>query len=962
MMIDTTYQMKVDKLDISHKVLSPTIKLLGDILGEVIVEQQGEEYLHLEEKIRLLAKDFRENDDHEAYNQLRNEIKGLSTKESLIITKAFSVFFQLSNLAEEDYRIHLNEEYNLKDKDDTLHYAIKFAKNSGLGLKELLAVLKELHLKLVWTAHPTEARRLTNLMKLRQIYETIEKIENYKQNDLEYKVFRNKIKEYVTLLWQTDDIRERKLELLDEVRTNLFYFDNTLFFTLPLIMKNLLEYIKSEYEEPNLYLDQIPNFLEFGSWVGGDRDGHPGVTSEITIQTLLLQKRLCVRKYIDFIHKLIRDLSSSLNLISISEELQDSIDEDSRTFSDFALNTQHLNKLEPYRRKLDFIRIKLENTLLQVERSALRIGLGRTLVGYTELGSNKITEDEYYKDVDDFIDDLKLIENSLIENKGSIIAHGKLSELIQLVRVFGFHLAPIDLRQHSKIHADALNEVFSHIGLPILSVLSEEQKKELLINEILNSRPLGIKSYLQLCSDDTQELFETLKVARNSIDLFSARAIEAYIISMTKDEIDILSLMLLLKEAGLINIIDGIVSEATIDIVPLFETKIDLENAPSVMKNLFATKLYRSFLEKRNNIQEIMIGYSDSTKDVGYLQSNFRLLDVQRKLIDIAENFNIKLRIFHGRGGSISRGGGPTHKAILSQLPGTLSKMKITEQGEVIGWNYANPKIAYRHLEQIISALIFRSAVDQSTPITNNSAFPRDEFIEQFQILADKASEVYEKMVKDNPEFISYYLQFTPLDIIERATIGSRPSRRNSSDIDNVSSLRAIPWIFSWMQTRLIFPGYYGVGSSMEVFSNENNIKTLQIMYKEWPYFNSIVNNLQMICLKADMHVAESYLELVSEDKEKGTEVFETIKLEYEKTKNILQKITQSDALLETTPDIRNSIMRRNPYIDPLNLIQIELLKQWRKQNKPDNLDPQGLQRALLLTLNGIAAGLRNTG
>ncbi|MHA2276813.1 MAG: phosphoenolpyruvate carboxylase, partial [Candidatus Kariarchaeaceae archaeon] len=495
-----------------------------------------------------------------------------------------------------------------------------------------------------------------------------------------------------------------------------------------------------------------------------------------------------------------------------------------------------------------------------------------------------------------------------------------------------------------------------------LDKIPNERKIDHLVNELNNSRPLGVRSFLHTCKHDTKELFETLSVARESIELFSEDAIEAYVISMTKDEIDILSLMLLLKESDLITIENNVVNRACIDIVPLFETKEDLQNASEVMERLFAMKLYRSYIEARNNVQEIMIGYSDSTKDVGYLQSNFRLLNVQQQLIEVAAKFNIRLRIFHGRGGSISRGGGPTHKAILSQLPGTLAKMKITEQGEVIGWNYANPAIAYRHLEQIISALIFRTVVDFKTPIIENSAYPKDEFVLQFQNLADKASEIYESMVKHNPDFIEYYLQFSPLDIIERATIGSRPSRRTSADVKEIDSLRAIPWIFSWMQTRLLFPGYFGVGTALEWFTNNHGIEVLQKMYNEWPYFNSIVNNLQMVCLKADMHIAENYLDLVSTNKDRAAEIFEIIKSEYHKTKNSLLQITQSENLLGNSPDIRNSIMRRNPYIDPLNLIQVELLKQWRKLGKPEDLDPQGVQRALLLTLNGIASGLRNTG
>ena len=953
--------MHLDKqISLDPKVLlSPTINFLGKLLGDVIIEQAGKEFFDLEEKIRLLSKSFRENNDYLAVKDLQNEISNLTPKQQIIIIRSFSLFFQLVNLAEENFRIKIN---NLQDeaehdtREDTSRYSVRYAKENGISYNDLLNLFTDINLQLVWTAHPTEARRLTNLLKIREIYSLLTKMENEITNSLNWSLLRDRIKGQITLLWQSDDLREDKVEIIDEVRSNLFYFENTVFDVLPKLMKNLELIVMDEYGIDSV---EIPKFIDFASWVGGDRDGHPFVTASITIQTLLIQKRLCLRKYKQKIAKLLRELSSSLNLISISSELKESLDKDIVLLPEFANRTSRLNRHEPYRRKLDFIRIKLDNTLNQVEKIAVEVGLGHTLVGFKEI--KQTSKIDFYNRSKDFLDDLMTIDQSLRENNGKIIASGDLSTLITQVKTFGFHLAPLDLRQDSEVHIETLDDIFHCIGLPSIKTQSFEERKIVLLSELKNPRPLGISSIRDKLKDMTIEVISTLEVAKEALEKISPRSIGTYIISMTRDESDIYSLMLLMKEAGLITISQGIVTEACLDIAPLFETKNDLENAPLIMERLFRNPVYKSLLAQRGDIQEIMIGYSDSTKDSGVLMSNYQLFTAQQNLVKIADNFGINLRIFHGRGGSISRGGGPTHKSILSQPIGTISNMKITEQGEVIGSNYSNPEIAYRHLEQIMSAIITRSIRDSKLKVKDNPANPSLKYLEYYRVLADYSSKKYQKLVKQNEEFIPFYLQFTPLDLIERATIGSRPSRRTSKGVKNISSLRAIPWIFSWMQSRFLLPGFYGVGTSLNKFVNQFSIEKLNEMYQNWPYFDSLINNLQMVSLKADMEIASQYLHLVK-DQEKGKQIFDNIREEFELTKKMIIKVTKQENLLDNSPHVQTSIIRRNPYIDPLNLIQVELLKQWRKLGRPEDLSPIGLQRALLQTINGIAAGLRNTG
>lgn len=940
-----------------NEILSPKINLLGDLLGEVIIEQAGRGAFQLEETIRLLAKNYRKTADASIISDLEKIITNLNSTERMTIIKAFSIFFQLINTAEERFRAVVNIHEKLQSQfTDTLRYAVSYAKRMGVPPLTLIEILNLINIQLVFTAHPTEAKRTTTLIKLQQIKELLILLENPNLGMLRKEQYVQNLKYHITLLWQSDDLRSGKVEVMDEVRSILFYFEHSLFDTIPLLLDNLRKIIAEEYKDTiGRYgtIDfNIPPFITFGSWVGGDRDGHSGVTALTSYKTMLLYKRLCVRKYIETIHRLLNDLSSSTNFVKISNELQDSIQADMELFPEISQATERLNKDEPYRKKLDFIRLKLENTLLEIDSAAKKRGIAPTLVGSQTQRQRK---GFFYFRSSQLLDDLRVIQNSLKKNKGKIISNGLLRSLISQVRTFGFFLAPLDFRQDSSVHRTAIDEILGKIGLPILSSLSNKEQYHVLVNELRSKRPLGVHalSLAHNLSAPTAELLATLTIAKDGLEEISPRIINSYIISMTHNEIDILIMLLLIKEMGLLKIDDD-VKRAYFNVVPLFETKEALQHAPDVMAKLFANDIYYSYLRRRGFVQEIMLGYSDSNKDVGYLESNYLLLNVQVKLVEVAAKRKIKLKIFHGRGGSVSRGGGPTNQAILAQPAGTTSLVKITEQGEVIRGKYADPELAYRNLEQLANAMIVRG-VETKVKISNKSTYPEN-YLQYFKELAEDSAEMYEDTVKHNPEFLEFYLTTTPLDLIERMIIGSRPSRRKSTVHKGIHSLRAIPWVFSWMQTRLLFPGFYGTGNAFRKFEEKHGIEILQNMYQDWKYFTTVIDNLQQVLFKVDCMIAERYVD------PKHLQLYNQIKDEYEKSREMVLKITNSSQLLENQKNIRLQIALRKPYIDPLSFIQAELLKEWRIAGSPSDMSPEGLQRALLSTINGIAAGLRNTG
>ncbi len=952
--------------------LSPIVHLLGDLLGEVIKEQVGEQGFQVVEHIRLISKNIRELGDENAEKELMDYIESLLPHQRHIVIKAFSIYFQLNNLAEEWYNSRKNKQWEASQNDprtDTFRAVIQMAKQQNVNITELMSLLEKIGMKPVWTAHPTEARRLTTLITLHEIFEIIAKQRTEMLSPNEKKIITSRLKEKITMLWQSDDFRHLKPTVLDEVRSVLYYFDTSVIDIIPDIYKSLKMHIITEYQDeldPKMIID-LPIFLHFGSWVGGDRDGHPGVTSTVTIQSLLLHKRTILRKYLAKISELLKDFSMSLNNITISDKLQESIEDDEKSFPEFAEISRKLNAQEPYRRKLDFIRLKLENTLEKVEEHAEQVGLGRTLVGR----KNTTTSQEirtFYRSSTEFLEDLHVIRDSLVQNNGKVIAEGKLEDLIMQARVFRFYLAALDIRQDSGVHEDAMDEIFQHVGLPSLYQLNESEKTKLLLTELNNPRPLGVNQFLEDLSPMTQEVIRTLQVINDALHYIDNNCIHSYIISMCRTVNDILILMLLMKETKLIEIEKGRVTKAAIDLVPLFETKADLERAPLVMESLFTNNLYASFLHQRNDTQEIMVGYSDSGKDVGYFESHYRIIKAQLQLREVARRHQVKLRIFHGRGGTISRGGGPTNKALLSQPRELVTDVKVTEQGEVIAANYGNPLIARRYLEQIASAVIQRTIEDYvlfpSTNVINQGVDPIDpseEVLQQFSELASLAREKYESLVKKHPHFIEFFLTFTPIDLIERATIGSRPSRRKKTSIKDITSLRAIPWVFSWMQCRLLVPAFFGVGTALETLQKRQKFDSVQKIFHEWQYFETMIDNLHMVLLKTDLITTRRYLRLVA-NQEHLTQLYNNIVSEYHRTRKFVLDLTNCKELLEKSPDLQQSIRRRNPYLDPLNACQVILLKEWREKGRSEELHPTSPLRALFQTVNGIAAGMRNTG
>ncbi len=951
--------------------LSPIIHLLGDLLGEVIRDQVGEEGFQIVEHVRLTAKKIRDG-DNKAEQDLMGFIESLTHDHRLIVIKAFSIYFQLNNLAEEWYRTSKNKFWDADPKDprlDTFKAVMKQARQYHVHLAEFLELLKDVSLKPVWTAHPTEARRLTTLITLQDIFNLIARLRTEKMSPMEEKFLKSRLKEKITILWQSDDFRHIKPTVLDEVRSILYYFDASVFDVVPELYRTLKMHIISTYhDEMDLgTLIDLPPLLHFGSWVGGDRDGHPGVTATVTIQALLLHKRTCLRKYLTKIKTLLKDFSMSLNNISISKELQESIQEDELSFPKFAEISRKLNEHEPYRRKLDFIRIKLENTLEHVERTAEQVGLGRTLVGTRDTTFVPPEIKTFYRTSKEFIEDLLVIRKSLLQNKGKAIAEGTLEDLIVQAKVFRFYLASLDIRQDSAVHEQALGEIFQRVGLPSLKDLDDSEKTKILLSELENPRPLGVDQFIEDLSPMTREVIATLHIIEQAIQYIDSDCIQSYIISMCRGINDILTLMLLMKETNLLKIEEGRVTKALIDLVPLFETKVDLEQSPQVMESLFTNNLYASFLQQRNNIQEIMVGYSDSGKDVGYLESHYRILTAQLKLRDVARQHDIKLRIFHGRGGTISRGGGPTNKALLSQPRELVTDVKVTEQGEVIASNYGNPRIARRYLEQITSAVIQRTmedrlvAHDQILPSLRISVDPSDEALRRFGELASIARDKYEQLVKNEDHFIDFFLNFTPIDLIERATIGSRPSRRKKTMVKDITSLRAIPWVFSWMQCRLLFPAFFGVGSALELMKKQGKLSMVMDLLHQWQYFETLMDNLQMVLLKTDLITSKRYLRLIKDD-EPLMRLYQEIVNEYHRTRDLVLTITNSQELLEKSPELQRSIHRRNPYLDPLNACQVMILKEWREKGRKEEIQPTSLLRALFQTVNGIAAGMRNTG
>ena len=914
-------------------------------------------------------------------------INDMDLAESISAARAFSLYFQLVNIleqrVEEDrYIASFSNQNNEKSHDKLDPFAPPLARqNAPVTFKELFhrlrtlnvppgkleELLQEMDIKLVFTAHPTEIVRHTIRHKQRRVANLLQKIQSDEQFTKEEKnSLKMQLKEEIRLWWRTDELHQFKPSVLDEVDYALHYFQQILFNAMPQLRGRISSALSENYPDVQMPTE---SFCKFGSWVGSDRDGNPSVTPEITWKTACYQRQLMLERYIVATSNLRDQLSVSMQWSNVSSSLLESLETDRVNFPAIYELRATRYRSEPYRLKLSYI---LEKLRLTQERNSLlsETGWNVALDIDTTLQDKDFNDERFYRSVDEFTNDLELIKNSL---NSTDLSSEPLNRLLTQVHIFGFSLASLDIRQESTRHSDALEELTSYLALPTsYENMTESQKTTWLINELNTKRPLIPNS--NVWSQSTDETFAVFKMVKRLQEEFGIRICNSYVISMSHSVSDLLEVLLLAKEMGLIN--QGS-NKSQLLVVPLFETVEDLQRAPKVMDELFKLDFYRSYLpkvgENAKPLQELMLGYSDSNKDSGFLSSNWEIHRAQIALQNLSTKNGILLRLFHGRGGSVGRGGGPAYQAILAQPSGTLlGRIKITEQGEVLASKYSLPELALYNLETVTTAVIQNSLVNSRLDATPewNSLMTR---------LADTSRTHYRALVHENPNLLTFFQEVTPIEEISKLQISSRPARRKKGAKD-LSSLRAIPWVFGWTQSRFLLPSWFGVGTALarELESDPQQIDLLRVLHQRWPFFRMLVSKVEMTLSKVDLEVARYYVDTLGSKKnsENFNQIFNTIAEEYKLTKTLILEITGKNKLLETDKDLLDSVEMRNKTIIPLGFLQVSLLRRLRDQKRQPPISEffqekeeskrtysrSELLRGALLTINGIAAGMRNTG
>lgn len=915
-------------------MLRRDVRFLGNILGEVLVHQGGNELLDVVEKIRETSKALRAEYTPELYQEFLSMIKQLDSEKRHQVIRAFAVYFQLVNIAEQNHRIRRKRDYERSAGETvqpgSIEMAVKTLKEKGFEYSDVEEILSSLSLELVMTAHPTEAMRRVILDIHKRISEDVMLLDNPILTLREREQLREKLLNEVITLWQTDELRDRKPTVLDEVRNGMYYFHETLFHVLPDVYEELERCLQKYYPENRWH---VPTYLRFGSWIGGDRDGNPSVTSDVTWETLRVQRKLAIREYKRILIELMGNLSFSTNIVNVSEELMASIEEDRKHVVIKKADIWR-NEKEPYRIKLAYMITKLSNIL----------------------DESTLGQPDRYDSPEELIRDLKVIDCSLRHHYADYVADTYIKKTIRQVELFGFHTATLDIRQHSQEHENAMTEILAHMNIvEDYSALSEEEKINLLADLLNDPRPLTSSHFKY--SENTHECLEVYRTIYRAQKEYGKNCINSYLISMTRGASDLLEVMVLAKEVGLYRIEPDGTVVCSIQSVPLFETIDDLHAAPQIMKRLFDLPVYRRSVLARNDVQEIMLGYSDSNKDGGVVTANWELLVAMNDITAMSKDYGVKLKFFHGRGGALGRGGMTLNRSILAQPSHTIGGgIKITEQGEVISSRYSLKGIAYRSLEQATSALLTSATAARTEKVDEKEAGWKEIIREISEVSLEK----YQDLIFRDKDFFAFFKESTPLPEIGELNIGSRPSKRKNSD--RFEDLRAIPWVFAWTQSRYLFPAWYAAGTGLQSFyqGKEENLKVLQDMYNNYPFFSTLIDTVQMAVAKADMNISKQYTYMVK-DEEVRNRIVGLIKEEYKLTKDLLLKVTGQQEILDNVPVIQESIRLRNPYVDPLSYLQVQLLAELRELREQDGDDAE-LLREVLLTINGIAAGLRNTG
>lgn len=922
-------------------MLERDVQLFTALLGEVLREHSRKRVLVIVERLRDGFMQLREQEDPELRDKLMKRIEGLDPQTLSEVIRAFTIYFGLVNVAEE-MNAHLarmdlisaGERLWIGSFDDTVR---TFAED-GVSPENFQSLLEHLVYLPVFTAHPTEAKRRTISDTFRRIFLIGQDLHRRKLNEEELEEKLQEILTHIQILWKTDEVRVHKPQVTDEVRQGLYFFRESLFEAVPLVYRFLEKAVRRNYGAGCGI--RVPSFIRFGSWIGGDRDGNPFVKPETTELAVRMHAELVLELYLERIAGLRRMLSHSSALCQPSPELLDSLDADEDYWVDTMGQRQRLFLYEPYRRKLAMMRHRLQANLDRV-RARME---GRDLDG----------RPEGYADARDFLADLYLIRDSLIHHGDANAAGGPLQDLIRLAETFGFHLVHLDIRQESTRHTQAVTELFARqAGAPYYQAFTEEQRLMALGEAIAHPHPFVIdKATLTPETRETLEVFEVIARMRAEID---DRVFGQYVISMTHCASHVMEVMLLARLAGLVGK-DAQGWFCSLQVSPLFETIDDLGHIEQVMGTLLDNPTYQGLLKASGNQQEVMLGYSDSCKDGGILSSSWSLFEAQKKVIALADDRGVACRLFHGRGGTVGRGGGPTHEAILAQPVDTVhGQIKFTEQGEVLSYRYSNPETARYELTMGISGLIKASRCLIEPPDAE-----RNDYLAIMDELARYGEEAYRGLVGGTEGFLDYFYECTPLDGIALLNIGSRPAHRKKGD-RSLGSIRAIPWVFGWGQSRHTLPAWFSIGHAIERYrgTDVERLAKLQKMYQDWPYFRALLSNTQMSLFKAEMRIAREYVRL-AEDQEQAATIFGGIEEEYRRTLTQVLNVAGLQVLMEETPELHRSLARRNIYLDPLNHIQVSVLERYRAEE--DEEKREGWLDPLLRSINAIAAGMRNTG
>ena len=875
------------------------VRKLADLLGQTLARQEGEELLSLVEAVRLSVREGKQDE----------VLSKLTDSQTVSLVRAFSNYFNLANVAEQVDRTKV-----LAEQRETIGSWISRTIDRILKVqeatkdfdkKELQEWIDNFSVRPVFTAHPTEAARRSVLSKMTTIAQLLEQPDSPTKSE--------RLAETIDLLWQTDELRLGRPEPLDEAVNSIYYLDELLQETVPEVLASFA----NEVRRLGVELSPDAKPLSFGTWIGGDRDGNPNITADVTKSAILLQNSHFTRAINRHLDELRQTLSISTKLIGVTKELEASLAQDLEKLPEIEARYRRINVEEPYRLKATAIGHKLLLTQAR-HASGLPHFSGRD-----------------YKNTSELLQDFEIMHASLLANNGELIANGLLNRIYRTISAFGLTHATMDIREHSGVHRNLFTQIYGELSSGQISDELKSQSKK----EIKNLDEVG------------QKCFDTFVTVNELIDRFGSEVIESYIISMTKSADDVLIAALIAKHAGLLSL-DDKKAFAKIGFVPLLETVAELRAAGEILDTLLSDKNYRQIVSLRGDLQEVMLGYSDSNKDAGITTSQWEIHKAQRKLRDIAIKHGVKLRLFHGRGGSVGRGGGPTYDALIALPWGSIDgHIKMTEQGEVISDKYGLPALAKENLELTLAAALEATVLNRKP---RQSAGDLNSWNECMDLISDSAFATYRKLV-DNPDLPAYFYQSTPVEQLGNLFLGSRPSRRPDASA-GLDSLRAIPWVFGWTQSRQIVPGWYGVGSGLKAAREAGKTELLQTLLKEWHFFKTFISNVEMTLAKTDLEIAERYVKsLVDPSLHK---IFDQIKIEFELTVKELILMTGETEILGNQPILARTLQVRDTYLAPIQLLQVSLLARVRSQQQVDPV----LTRALLLTINGVAAGLRNTG